>query len=126
MCCGCILVSMQDFNGHIKHNVLVIGLLGKGDPGTTGGNQLKLKKSTPQYRGLSGLLAFFVPENWGYFQGSVGGCHCHLLSHCLSDLPRVETLLSDHARRLGELSNFNVKSCDSSRYPRGRPSRESR
>ena len=39
-------------------------------------------------------------------------------SHCLSDLPRVETLLSDHARRLGELSNSNVKSCDSSRYPR--------
>ena len=31
----------------------------------------------------------------------------------------METLLSDHARRLGELSTFNVKSCDSSRYPRG-------
>ena len=46
--------------------------------------------------------------------------------NCLSDLPRVETLLSDHARRLGESSNFNLKSCDSSRYPRGPPSRESR
>ena len=44
---------------------------------------------------------------------SVGGCHCLPLSHCLSDLPRVETSLSDHARRLGELSNFNVKSCNS-------------
>ena len=70
MCCGCILVSMQDFNGHIKHNVLVIGLLGKGDPGTTGGNQLKLKKSTPQYRGLSGLLAFFsCPRIGDIFRG---------------------------------------------------------
>ena len=39
----------------------------------------------------------------------MGGCHCLQLSHCLSDLPGVETLLSDHARRLGELSNFNVK-----------------
>ena len=70
--------------------------------------------------------AFFLPEDWGHFQASVGGCHCHPLSHCLSDLPRVETLLSDHARRLGELSNFNVKSCDSSRYPRVPPSQESR
>ena len=55
---------------------LVIGLPGKGDPGLPGGNQLKLEKSAPQYLGLSGLLAFILPEDWGHFQASVGGCHC--------------------------------------------------
>ena len=99
---------------------------GWGTPGLPGGNQLKLKKSVPQYRGLSGLLGLFLARGLGTFQASVDGCHCLPLSHCLSDLPKVETLLSDHARRIGELSNFNVKSCDSSRYPRGPPSRESR
>ena len=63
----------------------------------------------PSIRVFLVFWAFFLPEDWGYFQASVGGCHCLPLPHCLSDLPRVETLLSDHARRLGELSNFNVK-----------------
>ena len=99
---------------------------GRGTPELLGGNQLKLKKSAPQYQDLSGLLGLFLARGLGTFQVSVGGCHCLPLSHCLSDLPRVETLLSDHAQRLGELSNFNEKSCDSSRYPRGPPSRESR
>ena len=99
---------------------------GRGTPGLPGGNQLRLKKSAPQYPGLSGLMGLFLARGLGTFQASVGGCHCLPLSHCLSNLPRVETLLSDHARRLGELSNFNVKSCHSSRYPRGLPSRESR
>ena len=90
---------------------------GRETPGIPGGNQLKLKKSAPQYQGLSGLLGLFLARGLGTFQASVGDCHCLPMSHCLSDLPRVETLLSDHARRLGELSNFDVKSCDSSRGP---------
>ena len=87
---------------------LSLAFPGRGTPGLLGGNQLKLKKSAPQYPGLSGLLGLFLAEDWGNFQASVGGCHCLPLSHCLSDLPRVETLLSDHAQRLGELSNFIV------------------
>ena len=82
---------------------------GRRTPGLLGGNQLKLKKSAPQYPGLLVFWAFFLPKIWGHFQASAGGCHCLPLSHCLSDLPRMETLLSDHARRLRELSNFNVK-----------------
>ena len=48
-------------------NALVISLLRKGDPGTTGGNQLKLKKSAPQYPGLSGLLGLFLTRGLGTF-----------------------------------------------------------
>ena len=128
------LLTYQSLHDVLEIEVLPIcgfmhlssAFLGRGTPGLPGGNQLKLKKSAPQYRGLPSLLVLFLAEDWGHFQASVGGCHCHPLSHCLSDLPRVETLLSDHARRFGELSNFNLKSCDSSRYPRGLPSRESR
>ena len=65
--------------------------LGRGTPRLPGGNQLKLKKSAPQYPGLSGLLGLFLARGLGHFQASVGGCHCLPLSHCLSDLPRVET-----------------------------------
>ena len=106
---------------------LVIGLPGKGDPGTTGWKSAKIEEECAPVPGSFWSSGpFSCPRIGGHFQASVGGCHCLPLSHCLSDLPRVETLLSDHARRLGELSNFNVKSCDSSRYPRGPPSRESR
>ena len=88
---------------------LSLAFPGRGTLGLPGGNQLKLKKSVPQYQGLSGLLGLSIARGLGTFQASVGGCYCLSLSHCLSDLPGVETLLSDHARRLGELSNCNVK-----------------
>ena len=121
LCTFAYLGTTRGFMAHrCKCNALVIGLPGKGDPGTTGGNQLKLKKSAPQYPGLSGLLGLFLARGLGTFSGVSGWLP---LSHCLSDLHRVETLLSDHARRLGDLITCNVKSCDSSRYP---PSRESR
>ena len=85
---------------------------GRGTPGLPGGNQLKLKKSAPQYSGLSGLLGLFLARSLGTFSGVNWWLPLSPilpLSHCLSDLPRVKILLSDHARRLGELSNFNVK-----------------
>ena len=53
-------------------NALVIGLPGKGTPGLLGGNQLKLKKSAPQYRGLSGLLGLFLARGLGTFSGVSG------------------------------------------------------
>ena len=56
----------------LRSNALVIGLPGKGDTGTTGGNQLKLKKSAPQYPGLSGLLDLFLVRGLGTFSGVSG------------------------------------------------------
>ena len=38
---------------------------GRGTPGLPGGNQLKLKKSAPQYPGLSGLLGLFLARGLG-------------------------------------------------------------
>ena len=51
---------------------LVIGLPGKGDPGLPGRNQLKLKKSAPQYPGHSGLLDLFLARGLGKFSGVSG------------------------------------------------------
>ena len=63
-----------------KTYALVIGLPGKGDPGTTGGNQLKLKKSAPQYQGLSGLLGLFLARGLGTFSGVSGWLPLPLLT----------------------------------------------
>ena len=45
---------------------------GRGTPGLPGGNQLKLKKSAPQYPGLSGLLGLFLARGLGTFSGVSG------------------------------------------------------
>ena len=45
---------------------------GRGTPGLPGGNQLKLKMSAPQYRGLSGLLGLFLAQGFGTFSGVSG------------------------------------------------------
>ena len=118
---------------------LSLAFLGRGTLGLPRGNQLNLKKCTPQYLGLSGLLGLFLARGLGTYRWLplspfVSLCLplspfvslCLPLSHCLSDIPRVETLLLDYARRFGELSNVNVESCDSYRYPWGPPSWESR
>ena len=67
---------------------------GRGTPGLPGGNQIKLKKSAPQYRGLFGLLGLFLARGLGTFSGVSEWLP---LSHCLSEFPKVETLLSYHA-----------------------------
>ena len=92
----------------------LIGLPGKGDPGTTQGKSAKIEEECAPVPGSFWSSGLFLAQGLGTFSGVSGWLP---LSHCLSDLPRVETLLSDHAQRLGELSNFNVKSCDFSGVP---------
>ena len=48
---------------------LVIGLPGKGDPGTTRGKSAKIKEECAPYRGLSGLLGLFLARGLGTFSG---------------------------------------------------------
>ena len=45
---------------------------GRENPGLPGGNQLKLKKSAPQYPGISGLLGLFLARGLGTFSGVSG------------------------------------------------------
>ena len=71
---------------------------GRGTPGLPGGNQLKLKKSAPQYPGLSGLLGLFFARGLGTFSGVSGWLP---LSHCLSDLPGWRLTLTSVRRRTG-------------------------
>ena len=52
---------------------------GRGTPGLPGWNQLKLKKSAPQYRGLSGLLGLFLARGLGTFSGFSGWLPLSLL-----------------------------------------------
>ena len=53
---------------------------GKGTPGLPGGNQLKLKKIAPQYRGLSGLLGLFLARGLGTFSDVSGWLPLSLLT----------------------------------------------
>ena len=53
---------------------------GRGTPGLPGGNHLKLKKSAPQYRGLSGLLGLFLARGLGTFSGISGWLPLSLLT----------------------------------------------
>ena len=118
-----LVIFIDSFLFIILHSVILgkpyglfIGLPGKGDPGTTGGKSAKIEEECAPVPGSFWSSGPFFARGLGTFSGVSGWLP---LSHCLSDLPRVETLLSDNARRLGELINFNVKSCDSSRYPWG-------
>ena len=61
-------------------NTLVIGLPRNGTLGLVGGNQLKLKKSAPQYRGLSGLLSLFLARGLGTFSSVSGWLPLSLLT----------------------------------------------
>ena len=55
--------GIANFNGYFNLQLLMhlsSAFPGRGTPGLPGGNQLKLKKSVPQYRSLFGLLGLFL------------------------------------------------------------------
>ena len=65
----CPVSSMQSY-------ALVIGLPGKGDSGTTGGKSAKIEEECTPVPGSFRSSRPFLPEDWGDFLASVGGCHC--------------------------------------------------
>ena len=64
---------------------------GRGTPGLPGGNQLKLKKSAPQYPGLSGLLGLFLARVLGTFSGVSGWLPLSLLTRGFVNMFLIST-----------------------------------
>ena len=61
-------ISSDQVGSVIKVMHLSSAFPGRGTPGLPGGNQLKLKKSAPQYPGLSGLLGLFLARGLGTYR----------------------------------------------------------